>query len=89
MTDVDDLMDRVEDVVSDLLVISDTLDKGVSAMDSMSDAIDDLKISDFNRKDMAKAMVKFMLMVINDVTSKLNEVKKDLEDIYRELETMG
>jgi hypothetical protein len=55
----------------------------------MTDAIDDMKISDDETKELAKFMVRFMLAVINDVVPKLNEVKKDIEDIYKELETMG
>jgi len=89
MTDIDDLMDRLEDVVSSLLLISDTLDKGVSAMDSMTDAIDDMKISNDEKRELARFMVRFMLVVINDVVPKLSEVKRDIEDIYRELEAMG
>jgi len=89
MTNIEDVMERVEDVISDLLIISDTLDKGVSAMDSMSDAIDDMKISDDKEREFAKFMVRFMLELINDVVPKLGEVKKDLEDINKELETMG
>ena len=89
MTDMEELMERVEDIIGDLLIISDTLDKGVSSMDSMTDAIDDMKISDDETKELAKFMVRFMLAVINDVVPKLNEVKKDIEDIYKELETMG
>jgi len=89
MTNIEDMMERVEDVISDLLIISDTLDKGVSAMDSMSDAIDDMKISDDKEREFAKFMVRFMLELINDIVPKLDEVKKDLEDISKELETMG
>lgn len=89
MSDMEELMERVEDIIGDLLIISDTLDKGVSSMDSMTDAIDDMKISDDETKELAKFMVRFMLAVINDVVPKLNEVKKDIEDINKELETMG
>ena len=89
VTNIEDVMERVEDVVSDLLLVSDVLDKGVSAMDSMSDAIDDMKISDDKKREFAKFMVGFMLELINDVVPKLNEIKKDLEDINKELETTG
>jgi len=89
MVDIEDLMDRLEDIIGDLLMISDTLDKGVSAMDSMSDAIDDMKISNDKEREFAKFMVRFMLELINDVVPKLNEVKRDLEDVNKELETMG
>jgi len=89
MTNIEDVMERVEDVISDLLLISDTLDKGVTAVDNMSDAIDDMKISDDKEREFAKFMVRFMLELINDVVPKLGEVKKDLEDINKELETMG
>jgi len=89
MTNIEDVMERVEDVISDLLLISDTLDKGVTAVDNMSDAIDDMKISDDKEREFAKFMVRFMLELINDVVPKLGEVKKDLEDISKELETMG
>ena len=89
MTNIEDVMERVEDVISDLLLISDTLDKGVTAVDNMSDAIDDMKISDDKEREFAKFMVRFMLELINDVIPKLDEVKKDLEDINKELETMG
>ena len=89
MVNIEDVMERVEDIVSDLLLVSDTLDKGVSAMDSMTDAIDDMKISDDKERELARFMVRFMLAVINDVVPKLNEIKRDLEDINKELETMG
>jgi len=89
MTDIEDVMERVEDIVGDLLIVSDTLDKGVSAMDSMVDAIDDMKLSSEEERELAKTMVRFMLMVINDVEPKLSEIKKDLEDINKELETTG
>jgi len=86
---IEDVMERVEDVISDLLFISDTLDKGVSAMDSMSDAIDDMRLSDNEKREFARFMVRFMLELINDVVPKLDELKRDLEDISKELETMG
>ena len=89
MTDIEDVMDRVEDIVGDLLIVSDTLDKGVSAMDSMTDAIDDMKISSEEGRELAKNMVRFMLKLINDTTSKLDEIRKDLEDINKELEAVG
>jgi methyl-accepting chemotaxis protein len=89
MTDIEDVMDRVEDIVGDLLIISDTLDKGVSAMDAMTDAIDDMKLSNEEERELAKTMVRFMLKLINDTTSKLDEIKKDIEDVNKELETMG
>jgi uncharacterized protein YoxC len=89
MTDVEDVMERVEDIVGDLLIVSDTLDKGVSAMDAMTDAIDDMKLSSEEERELAKTMVRFMLMVINDVVPKLSEIKKDLEDVNKELEAVG
>lgn len=89
MTDIEDVMERVEDIVGDLLIVSDTLDKGVSAMDSMVDAIDDMKLSSEEERELAKTMVRFMLMVINDVEPKLSEIKKDLEDVNKELEAVG
>jgi len=89
MTDIEDVMERVEDIVGDLLIVSDTLDKGVSAMDSMTDAIDDMKLSNEEERELAKNMVRFMLKLISDVMGKLSEVKKDLEDVNKELETMG
>ena len=89
MVDIEDLMDRLEDIIGDLLMISDTLDKGVSAMDSMSDAIDDMKISNDKKREFAKFMVRFMLELINDVVPKLGEIKRDLEDVNKELEAMG
>jgi len=89
MTDIEDVMDRVEDVVGDLLIVSDTLDKGVSAMDSMIDAVDDLRVNNDEKREIARFMVRFMLAVINDVVPKLGEIKRDLEDINKELETMG
>jgi len=89
MTDIEDVMERVEDIVGDLLIVSDTLDKGVSAMDSMTDAIDDMKLSNEEERELAKNMVRFMLKLISDVMGKLSEVKKDLEDVSKELETMG
>jgi hypothetical protein len=89
MTDIEDLMDRVEDIVGDLLIVSDTLDKGVSAMDSMTDAIDDLRVNNDEKREIARFMVRFMLAVINDVVPKLGEIKRDLEDVSKELETMG
>ena len=89
MTDIEDVMDRVEDVVGDLLIVSDTLDKGVSAMDSMIDAVDDLRVNNNEKREIARFMVRFMLAVINDVVPKLGEIKRDLEDVSKELETMG
>jgi len=89
VTDIEDVMERVEDIVGDLLIVSDTLDKGVSAMDAMTDAIDDMKISSEEERELAKNMVRFMLKLISDVMGKLSEVKKDLEDVSKELETMG
>ena len=89
MTDIEDVMDRVEDIVSDLLIVSDTLDKGVSAMDAMTDAIDDMEISSEEERELAKNMVRFMLKLINDTTSKLDEIRKDLEDVSKELEAVG
>lgn len=89
MTDIEDVMERVEDIVDSLLLVSDTLDKGVSAMDSMIDAIDDMELSSEEERELAKAMVRFMLRLINDTISKLGEIKKDLEDINKELGTMG
>ena len=89
MTDIEDVMDRVEDIVGDLLIVSDTLDKGVSAMDSMTDAIDDMELSEGDKRELAKNMVRFMLKLINDTTSKLDEIRKDLEDINKELEAVG
>ena len=89
MSNVEDLLERVEDIVGDLLIVSDTLDKGVSAMDAMTDAIDDMELSEGDEKELAKTMVRFMLKLISDVMGKLSEVKKDLEDVSKELETMG
>jgi len=89
MTNVEDVMERVEDIVNSLLLISDELDKGVSAMDSMVDAIDDMRINEGDERELAKAMVRFMLKLISDVMGKLTEVKKDLEDVSKELEAMG
>jgi methyl-accepting chemotaxis protein len=89
MTDVEDVMERIEDIVGDLLIVSDTLDKGVSAMDSMTDAIDDMKLSNEEERELAKTMVRFMLKLINDTTSKLDEIRKDLEDVNKELEAVG
>ena len=89
MTDIENIMDRVEDIVGDLLIVSDTLDKGVSAMDAMTDAIDDMEISSDETRELAKTMVRFMLKLINDTTSKLDEIKKDLEDVSKELEAVG
>jgi hypothetical protein len=89
MTDIEDVMDRIEDIVGDLLMVSDTLDKGVSAMDAMTDAIDDMKLSSEEERELAKTMVRFMLKLISDVTGKLGEIKRDLEDVNKELETMG
>ena len=89
MTDIEDVMERIEDIVGDLLIVSDTLDKGVSAMDAMTDAIDDLKLNNEEERELAKTMVRFMLMLINETTSKLDEIKKDLEDVNKELETVG
>jgi len=89
VTDIEDVMERIEDIVGDLLIVSDTLDKGVSAMDSMTDAIDDMELSEGDEKELAKTMVRFMLKLISDVMGKLSEVKKDLEDVSKELETMG
>jgi methyl-accepting chemotaxis protein len=89
MTDVEDVMERIEDIVGDLLIVSDTLDKGVSAMDSMVDAIDDMKLSSEEERELAKTMVRFMLKLINDTTSKLDEIRKDLEDVNKELEAVG
>jgi hypothetical protein len=89
MTDIEDVMDRIEDIVGDLLIVSDVFDKGVSAMDAMTDAIDDMKLSSEEERELAKTMVKFMLMLINDVAPKLSEIKKDLEDVNKELEAMG
>ena len=89
MTDIEDVMERVEDIVGDLLIVSDTLDKGVSAMDSMTDAIDDMKLSSEEERELAKNMVRFMLKLISDVMGKLGEIKRDLEDVSKELETMG
>ena len=88
MTDIEDVMDRVEDIVGDLLIVSDTLDKGVSAMDSMTDAIDDMEISSEEERELAKNMVRFMLKLISDVMGKLGEIKKDLEDVSKELEAV-
>ena len=89
MTDIENVMDRVEDIVGDLLIVSDTLDKGVSAMDSMTDAIDDMELSEGDKRELAKTMVWFMLKLISDVMGKLSEVKKDLEDVSKELEAVG
>ena len=89
MTDVEDVMERVEDIVGDLLIVSDTLDKGVSAMDAMTDAIDDMKLSSEEERELAKNMVRFMLKLISDVMGKLGEIQRDLEDVNKELETMG
>jgi len=89
MTDIEDVMERIEDIVGDLLIVSDTLDKGVSAMDAMTDAIDDMKLSSEEERELAKTMVRFMLMLINETTSKLDEIKKDLEDVNKELEAVG
>ncbi len=89
MTDIEDVMERVEDIVGDLLIVSDTLDKGVSAMDAMTDAIDDMKLSSEEERELAKNMVRFMLKLISDVMGKLSEVKKDLEDVNKELEAVG
>jgi methyl-accepting chemotaxis protein len=89
MTDMEDVMERIEDIVGDLLIVSDTLDKGVSAMDSMVDAIDDMKLSSEEERELAKTMVRFMLKLISDTTSKLDEIRKDIEDINKELETTG
>ena len=89
MTDIEDVMERIEDIVGDLLIVSDTLDKGVSAMDAMTDAIDDMEISSDETRELAKTMVRFMLMLINETTSKLDEIKKDLEDVNKELEAVG
>ncbi len=89
MTDIEDVMDRVEDIVGDLLIVSDTLDKGVSAMDAMTDAIDDMKLSSEEGRELAKNMVWFMLKLISDVMGKLGEIKRDLEDVNKELETVG
>jgi hypothetical protein len=89
VTDIEDVMERVEDIVGDLLIVSDTLDKGVSAMDSMTDAIDDMKLSNEEERELGKNMVRFMVKLISDVMGKLSEVKKDLEDVNKELETMG
>jgi len=89
VTDIEDVMDRVEDIVGDLLIVSDTLDKGVSAMDSMTDAIDDMELSEGDKRELAKNMVRFMLKLINDTTSKLDEIRKDLEDVSKELEAVG
>jgi len=89
MTDIEDVMERIEDIVGDLLIVSDTLDKGVSAMDAMTDAIDDLKLNNEEERELAKTMVRFMLMLINETTSKLDEIKKDLEDVSKELEAVG
>ena len=89
MTDIEDVMERIEDIVGDLLIVSDTLDKGVSAMDAMTDAIDDMKLSSEEERELAKNMVRFMLKLISDVMGKLSEVKKDLEDINKELEAVG
>ena len=89
MAKIEDVMERVEDIVSDLLLVSDTLDKGVSAVDSISDATDDMKLSNDEKKEIARFMVRFMLGLINDVVPKLNKVKRDLEDISKELGTMG
>ena len=89
MTDIEDVMERIEDIVGDLLIVSDTLDKGVSAMDAMTDAIDDMEISSDETRELAKTMVRFMLKLINDTTSKLDEIKKDLEDVSKELEAVG
>ena len=89
MTDIEDVMERVEDIVDSLLLVSDTLDKGVSAMDSMVDAIDDMKLSNEEERELAKNMVWFMLKLVSDVMGKLGEIKKDLEDVNKELETMG
>jgi len=85
----EDVMERVEDIVNSLLLISDELDKGVSAMDSMVDAIDDMRINEGDERELAKAMVRFMLKLISDVMGKLTEVKKDLEDVSKELEAVG
>ena len=89
MTDIEDVMERIEDIVGDLLIVSDTLDKGVSAMDAMTDAIDDMKLNNEEERELAKTMVRFMLMLINETTSKLDEIKKDLEDVSKELEAVG
>ena len=89
MGDTRDLMERVEDIVNDLLLISDTFDKGVSSMDSMIDAIDGMRLSDSDKKEIAKFMVKFALNLISDVVSKLDEIKEDLEDVKRELDATG
>jgi hypothetical protein len=78
VTDIEDVMERVEDIVGDLLIVSDTLDKGVSAMDSMTDAIDDMKLSNEEERELAKNMVWFMLKLVSDVMGKLSEVKRTL-----------
>jgi hypothetical protein len=78
VTDIEDVMERVEDIVGDLLIVSDTLDKGVSAMDSMTDAIDDMKLSNEEERELAKNMVRFMLKLVSDVMGKLSEVKRTL-----------
>jgi hypothetical protein len=75
MTDIEDVMERVEDIVDSLLLVSDTLDKGVSAMDAMTDAIDDMELSSEEERELAKNMVRFMLKLISDVMGKLSEVK--------------
>jgi len=84
-----DLMERVEDIVNDLLLVSDMFDKGVSAMDAIVDTIDDMKISDSDEREIARFIIEFALKLISDVMSKLDEIEKDLEDIERELETTG
>jgi hypothetical protein len=89
MVDIEDLLERVEDVIDILLIVSDALNKGVSSMDSMTDVIEDMELSDINKKELVKFMVKFMLLVIHDVTTKLGKIKEKLEGIYKELESTG
>jgi archaellum component FlaC len=86
---IEDVMERVEDIVNSLLLVSDTFDKGVSAMDALIDAIEDMKLNESDKRELTKNMIKFMLRLISDVTGKLSEVKKDLEDVNKELEAVG
>jgi len=89
MIDMIELQGTIEDIIDDLSLVSNTLDKVMFSINPIINEIENIRIGEDNTKELTEAMIRYVLSIINEITNKLSEIKKNIEDIAKKIETMG
>ena len=88
MIDMIELQGTIEDIVDDLSLISNTLNKVMFSINPIVNEIENIRIDEDSTKRLTEAMIKYALSIIDEITNKLDKIKKNIEDIAKKIETM-